>query len=287
MTKKSSTNFVLHAKSNQFYWEGTGQLSIKTFSNGKARYKTNQGFFVVEENRYLLLNEGSYTISIDEKKVVESFCVFFKRGFAAEVFHSLNESNDRLLTDPFKDFSSIEFFEKTYHKKKTLDAQLETFKHVIHCLEVNSVGYEEQFHRLIQLVLYDHFHSYKEVESLKAIRHSTREELFKRISIAHDYIRAYFDTPIKLHDIAQIACLSPNHLLRTYAQLYGKTPHQHISKFRVQKAKHLLAKRDDTMTDITFKVGFENPVSFSKMFKQHVGMSPKEYRKKVILDKNL
>lgn len=39
------------------------------------------------------------------------------------------------------------------------------------------------------------------------------------------------------------------------------------------------------MTDITFELGFQNPVSFSKMFKQHVGISPIEYRKKVILDK--
>ncbi len=31
MSKNDSTNFVLHAKSDQFYWEGIGQLSIKTF----------------------------------------------------------------------------------------------------------------------------------------------------------------------------------------------------------------------------------------------------------------
>lgn len=61
MTKNDSTNFVLHAKSDNFYWEGIGQLSIKTFFNGKAHYKTNKGFFAVEESRYLLLNEGAYT----------------------------------------------------------------------------------------------------------------------------------------------------------------------------------------------------------------------------------
>lgn len=60
-------------KSDQFYWEGIGQLSIKTFSNGKAHYKTNKGMFAVEESRYLLLNKGSYTISIDETKDVKSF----------------------------------------------------------------------------------------------------------------------------------------------------------------------------------------------------------------------
>lgn len=110
MSKNDSTNFVLHAKSDQFYWEGIGQLSIKTFSNGKAHYKTNKGMFAVEESRYLLLNKGSYTISIDETKDVESFCIFFKDGFEAEVFNSLKETNDNLLNDPFMDTSSIVFF---------------------------------------------------------------------------------------------------------------------------------------------------------------------------------
>ncbi|SET17638.1 AraC-type DNA-binding protein [Salinibacillus kushneri] len=285
MTKKDSTNFVLHAKSDQFYWEGDGQLSIKTFSNGKAHYKTNKGFFAVEESRYLLLNEGPYSISIDETEDVESFCVFFKDGFAADVFHSVKESNDGLLTDPFKDTGSIAFFDKTYHKNNTLSSQLDTFKQILPDLEVGSVGYEEQFHKIMQSILNEHFNTYKEIESLSAIRTSTREELYRRLSIAHDYIRSYFDKPIKLHDIARIACLSPNHLLRTYSQIYGQTPHQHISAFRIQKAKQLLTESNDNMTDITFKLGFQNPVSFSKKFKQHVGISPNEYRKKVRLDK--
>lgn len=285
MNDRDSTNFVLHAKSNQFYWEGNGQLSIKTFSNGKAHYKTSKGFFAVEESRYLLLNEGSYTISIDENKEVESFCIFFKDGFAEGIFHSLREPNDKLLSDPFRDKGDIGFFEKTYDTSKTLLSQITKFKENLHILENDPIGYEEQFHKFMQIILMEHFNTWKEVESLSAIRNSTREELYRRISIAHDYIRSYYDKPIKLNEIAQIACLSPNHLLRTYSQIYGKTPHQHISKFRILKAKKLLAQLDFNMTDITFELGLQNPVSFSKMFKQHVGVSPIEFRKKVILDK--
>ncbi|PEK03769.1 AraC family transcriptional regulator [Bacillus wiedmannii] len=280
-----STNFVLHAKSNQFYWEGNGQLSIKTFSNGKAHYKTSKGFFAVEESRYLLLNEGSYTISIDENKDVESFCIFFKDGFAEEILNSLRESNNKLLSDPFNDKSYIGFFEKTYDTSKILLSQMTKFKENLSILENDPVGYEEQFHKLMQIILIEHFNTWKEVESLSALRNSTREELYRRISIAHDYIRSYYDKAIKLNDIAQVACLSPNHLLRTYSQIYGKTPHQHISEFRILKAKKLLTQLDFNMTDITFELGLQNPVSFSKMFKQHVGVSPIEFRKKVILDK--
>ncbi|MFS0556323.1 helix-turn-helix transcriptional regulator [Brevibacillus sp. 179-C9.3 HS] len=285
MTGKPSNNYVLHAKSKQFYWEGDGQLSIKTFSNGRAHYKTNKGFFAVEESRYLLLNEGEYTISIDESEEVESFCLFFKHGFAEEIVSTLVESMDRLLSDPFKEAASVGFFEKTYHTSNTLASQITTLKESFTILEQGSLGYEEQFHKIMQTILLGHLDIRKEIDSLHALRQSTREELYRRVSIAHDYIRAFYDQPIKLDKIAQIACLSPNHLLRAYAQVYGKTPHQHISEYRIQKAKQLLTKPDFSMTDITFELGFHNPVSFSKMFKQHVGISPLQYRKKVILDK--
>ncbi|RDU37342.1 AraC family transcriptional regulator [Neobacillus piezotolerans] len=286
MAKEHSTNFVLHAKSNQFHWEGTGQLSIKTFSNGKALYKTNKGFFAVEENRYLLLNEGEYTISIDQKEEVESFCIFFRDGFAGEVLRTMSSSSNALLTDPFKDSDSIGFFEKTYNATTSLSARLTAFKKNLAVLKEDPLGYEEQFHMFMQSLLYTQLDTLKEIESLNAVRSSTREELYRRISIANDYIRSFFDTAISLDDIARISCMSANHLLRTYIQLFGKTPYQHISELRLEKAKRLLKNPGLSITDITFELGFSNPVSFSKMFRQHEGLSPNQYRKKVILDKN-
>jgi AraC family transcriptional regulator len=285
MTNNDSSNFVLHENSSQFYWEGNGQLSIKTFSNGKAYYKTDKGFFAAEEGRYLLLNEGPYTISIDEKEAVESFCLFFKEGFAAEVYHSLKTSNQDLLSDPYKHGGSIDFHDKTFPLTTAITTQLDSFKHQLPALEKDSIGYEEHFHTLMQSILNVHFHTYKEIESLHAVRRSTREELYKRVTIANEYIRAYFDTPITLQDISLTACLSTNHLVRTYNQVYGITPHQHISELRLIKSKKLLANPQFNMTAISFELGFQNPVSFSKMFKQHVGISPKDYRKKVIMDK--
>lgn len=51
-------NFVLQARSKIHHWEGTGPLSIKTFRNGRAYYKTKLGHYAVESDSYLLLNEG-------------------------------------------------------------------------------------------------------------------------------------------------------------------------------------------------------------------------------------
>jgi AraC family transcriptional regulator len=280
MANNKNNNYILHAKSRQFYWEGNGQMSIKTFSNGKAYYKTPEGFFAAGENRHLILNEGPYTIMIDEEQEVESFCIFFKDGLAEEVFRSFQDSADNLLSDPFKETEQIGFFEKTYHTPQNLASKLKRIQ------EQNAEG-EELYHFIMQDLLNSHIQQLSTVNSIhSSIRKSTREELYKRVAIAHDYIRACYHESITLKDIAQAAFLSPSHLLRNYSLIYGKTPHRHLSEFRVWEAKQLLEKSELSMTEITFRIGLNNPVSFSKLFKQHTGFSPLQYRKKVIMDKN-
>lgn len=284
MGNTSSANYILHAKSSQYHWEGSGQLSIKTFTNGKAHYKTNKGYFAVEENRYLLLNEGSYSITIDNQIEVESFCLFFKHGFSDQVFRTMNESSDQLLTDPFKEARSIGFFEKTYEISSTISHQIHQLKQ--YSSFTDSLWQEQQFHSIMQSILLEHMNSLKDLDSFDALRFSTRTELYKRISIAHEFIIACYDQQITLEEIARVACLSQNHLLRNYSKIYNKTPYQQISELRLQKSISLLKDLDYSMTDITFEVGLNNPVSFSKWFKQHTGISPLQFRKKVILDKN-
>jgi AraC family transcriptional regulator len=285
LTKKEPTNFVLHARSDQYFWEGTGQLSLKTFSKGSAHYKTSKGFFAVDEDRFLLLNEGSYTISIEDTYKVESFCLFFKNGFAEEVDRSMEESTENLLSDPYKPLHSIGFFEKTYAKSDALSARLDYFKSNLPSLKRDSLWQEEQFDSVMQLMLHTQKNAWREVDSLKSMRSSTREELYKRVHIAHDYIQAFYNRPIELNEISKVACMSPNHLLRKYSELFGKTPHQHISELRIAKAKQLLRYQDCSVMEIALETGFDNPSSFSKRFKQLTGTTPMQYRKKVILDK--
>ncbi len=285
MSKQQTSNFVLHEKSKEFYWEGTGQLSIKTFTQGRAYYRTNRGFFAVEDNRYLLLNKGDYSIAIDEPNEVESFCVFFQEGFAEEVLKTVSLQTNQLLSDPFKEQSSIGFFEKTFELPSMLTNHLYKLKNKHKQFGRDAEFLEENYYNIMECILLEQTSSLKETEALSALKKGTREELYRRISLAHDFIRAYFYKDITLRDIANAAFLSPNHLLRSYSQIYKKTPHQHLTELRIERAKWLLKETDRNMTDITYDIGLHNPVSFSKMFKQFVGTSPSNYRKKVILDK--
>ena len=82
---KAARCWILHARAREYYWEGSGQLSIKAFFGGRAHYEVGCGHHAVDQSSYLVLNDGqTYAIDIESERAVESFCLFFPAGFAPD-----------------------------------------------------------------------------------------------------------------------------------------------------------------------------------------------------------
>lgn len=277
-----SSGFILHGVGQQHYWEGTGLLSIKSFTHGRALYNTGKGLYAVDESSYLILNdEQPYSITIESARPVESFCIFFKAGFAEQIYYSLGSEQDKLLDNPVPpDKLQIGFFDKTYPHDDVVSPTLRSIKSSFAEQKDRTGWLEEQMHELMQLLLLVRQRTHKEALALNAVRVSTREELYRRLVRAKDYISACFDRPITLKEIAAVACLSPNHLLRSFRQAFRQTPHQFLNAKRLEHAQKMLAGSNLSVTDICFSVGFESLSSFSRMFRRHTGFSPNEYRRK-------
>lgn len=92
-------------------------------------------------------------------------------------------------------------------------------------------------------------------------------------------MRHTYQRPIKLPDVSAQANLSPYHFLRVYKQVYGETPHEFLTRLRIERAKVLLAKGDHNVTEACFEVGFSSLGSFSTLFARYVGLPPSEYRR--------
>lgn len=58
----------------------------------------------------------------------------------------------------------------------------------------------------------------------------------------------------------------------------GRSPMQHLTSLRIERAQHLLASTDDKVESIARQVGFDDASVFSRAFKRWVGRSPKSYR---------
>lgn len=71
--------------------------------------------------------------------------------------------------------------------------------------------------------------------------------------------------------------LSERQVQRKIKAIFNKSPNQLISHVRLLKAKELLI-RDHNISETAFRVGFNSPAYFSKLFKQENGLSPSNYR---------
>jgi len=99
-----------------------------------------------------------------------------------------------------------------------------------------------------------------------------------QLQTVNDFIQAHVDQEISLAEMAATLNLSQYHFCRLFKQSTGITPHQYLTRCRVEKAKQLLSKPELTITDIAFAVGFSNHSSFTRLFRQYVGVTPKAFR---------
>jgi AraC-like DNA-binding protein len=108
-----------------------------------------------------------------------------------------------------------------------------------------------------------------------------RDDLFRRLCRSRDYLAAGLDQPMRLADAAREACLSPYHYHRLFTQTFGETPHEFLTRVRIDRAKRLLARDQLSVTDVCFAVGYESLGSFSTRFRSLVGRSPSDYQRQL------
>ncbi|MEJ7816022.1 MAG: AraC family transcriptional regulator [Rubrobacter sp.] len=104
-------------------------------------------------------------------------------------------------------------------------------------------------------------------------------QTYRSLTRAREFMRHAYSHPVSLPDVAARANLSPYHFLRVYKQAYGETPHEFLTRLRIERAKTLLGRGSHNVTEACFEVGFSSLGSFSTLFAHRVGLSPSEYRR--------
>lgn len=82
-------------------------------------------------------------------------------------------------------------------------------------------------------------------------------------------------------ELAAIVQLSPNYFVQLFKQSTGVTPYQYVLNYRIKTAKHLLAQSNLSIAQIAQNIGFFDQSRLTKLFRQHVGVTPKQYRNQI------
>ncbi|QJD84506.1 response regulator [Cohnella herbarum] len=88
----------------------------------------------------------------------------------------------------------------------------------------------------------------------------------------------YRQKGLKLQEIAESICLSPNYLSYLFKKIAGMNLWDYVTKLRMEEAKRLLLTTDMRRYEISDEIGYESPEHFSKIFKKHFGVNPSEIK---------
>jgi AraC-like DNA-binding protein len=92
-----------------------------------------------------------------------------------------------------------------------------------------------------------------------------------------DQMLEQLETPPVIKDLAVSAGMSPTKLKRLFRQIFGDSIFSYYQAFRMKEAALLLDGGKLSVSDVGYRLGFSNLSHFSKVFKEHMGLNPKQY----------
>lgn len=85
---------------------------------------------------------------------------------------------------------------------------------------------------------------------------------------------------LSVEELSRAMNMSRVHLYKKILRITGKTPIEFIRLLRLKRAEQYLRQSQLTVSEVAYKLGFNNPKYFSRYFQEEYGMSPSEYQKK-------
>ncbi len=103
------------------------------------------------------------------------------------------------------------------------------------------------------------------------------------VSYMKDYVHTNFaNASLSVKDISDHAKLSVTYACTVFKTETGKTMNQYLTEYRLERAKELLLDPRVKITDISARVGYTDSGYFGKAFKKATGLTPSEYREKLL-----
>jgi AraC family transcriptional regulator len=99
-----------------------------------------------------------------------------------------------------------------------------------------------------------------------------------RLRQVTEFIADNYSRDLKLAELAHVARMSSFHFAREFKRTTGTTPHQYLIKFRVERAKALLAKNELPLIEVGLRSGFSHQSHFTRLFRRVTGTTPHSYR---------
>ena len=253
--------------------------SIKYVMRGTEHYFINSKKFSVSAGNYLLVNSHQpLDVFVKSRQKVLGVCIHIEKAVMQDMYSDFYNSGNINLDDPFSiqqvpEFEQIIYSDKENGLGKSLQQIAQTLARDGDFMPFDVDGFYGQ---LSGNIYRSQSHYLKKSRSVIALKHSTNEELLRRLNLAKELMT---DAPglMPIDKIAQHSMLSNSHFFRSFRKIYGLSPYQYLLQQKLLRSKKSLECGTESITDIALSNGFSDLASFSKAFKKQFGTSPSRF----------
>ena len=159
----------------------------------------------------LVMNHGAhYDVEALNKSNTTMLAFCFNEGFVSDFVHNLINDDESLL-DNFdlyqSEVESLEFPLHTLLIDEHIKPMVRDVLHTKLYLEAYQNDDYDIFSRVLEMLVMHNKALVKTFRGQGIVKNSTKMELYKRLSMARDYIQTHFTEDINLSELSRVACL--------------------------------------------------------------------------------
>lgn len=233
---------------------------------GKGTYHIDFKEYAFEDNVLFFLSPGQ-VFSVDSEKIKEAYKLTFIRDFYCIQTHDKEIACNGVL---FNNVYETPFVKPCKEDIRKLDFILEN---LIEEFKLQETAQHDMLQAYLKQFI---IHSVRIKKENHIVKDDVESKLFKDFStLVHQNFR-------KLHSVTDYATrlgLSPKSLTKHLQKIGALTPSDFIKERIILEAKRKLIYTDDSVKEIAFDLGFNDPAYFSRFFTKATKISPLQFKK--------
>lgn len=248
------------------------RLEMSFMLSGKNRYEEVQPCHNFLTAGWATGKSGQFHWQAGER--VLKFDIHMEPNFFNTLLDEQFDALPSLLRQNIKSFQP--YHHSFWHRQPTTAAMRSVIHQILHCPYQGLTRWLYWEGKVLELIAL-RLEQVSQSDLKTADQSSLKSEDVDRIYSASTILIEHFNNPPSLLELSRLTGLNDYKLKQGFRQVFGTTVFGYLIQHRMERACQLL-KQQQSIAMVAAAVGYSSPMTFSRAFRRHFDISPKDYR---------